>query len=444
MKKIQILSFIFLLAACCVLQEKRVKAEEQWPQPPEIGADAAIVMEVDSGAVLYEKNIHNQYYPASITKIMTTLLAIENCSLSDIVTFSNDSVYNVEGSQVGINPGEQLTLNQCLHGVMLASANEIAYAVGEHVGGGDLAKFVDMMNERAASLGCTDTHFNNPHGLPDENHYTSAYDMALIARAAFKNEAFRTICGTKYYTIPPTNSWPEERGVTNHHKMLTNSSYHYEYCVGGKTGYTNSARYTLVTYARKDDMTLLCVILHDDEMYAQYVDTTNLFNYCFQNFKKVALSKTDLGLNFNSNGFFPLEHTPFILQESKIILDETATLVMPNAIDTSALTFSVSYDGLSENTVAEIQYNYNGHLLGNVPILYEEPENAEGVLQTTTAPSVTESKSFFRINLRIIVYVILCIAALALIIFIIVRLITRRDARLEFMLDLSGKKKRWK
>ena len=157
-----------------------------WPSAVTAESGAAIIMEENTGAVLYEKNSHAENYPASITKIMTALLAVENCDLNEEITFSEDAVYKNEGStsHIARDVGEKMTMEQCLYGMMLESANECAYAIGEHVAGGDINDFVDMMNERAKELGCKNTHFVNPNGLPDEDHYTSAYDMALIAREA--------------------------------------------------------------------------------------------------------------------------------------------------------------------------------------------------------------------------------------------------------------------
>ena len=162
---------------------------QYWPQGPEVQSSAAIVMELSTGLILYEKNINDVHYPASITKILTTLLALENSTMDEVVTFSKDSVYNTEGSGIARDVGEEMTMEQCLYAIMLASANECAYAVAEHVSG-DVNSFVNMMNERCAALGCKNTHFSNCNGLPDEQHYTSAYDMALIAREAYKNEYF--------------------------------------------------------------------------------------------------------------------------------------------------------------------------------------------------------------------------------------------------------------
>ena len=192
----------------CVLasQYDIAKAADTWPDASDVDIEtpSAIVMEYSTGTVLYEKDADEELYPASITKIMTALVAIENSNLDDVVTFSKESIYNTEGSSIARDVGEEMTMEQCLYGMMLASANECAYAIGEYVAG-DVDSFVDMMNEKAQELGCESTHFNNTNGLPDEEHYTTAYDMALIARAAYQNETFRIICGTSRYNIPSTN-----------------------------------------------------------------------------------------------------------------------------------------------------------------------------------------------------------------------------------------------
>ena len=238
----------------------------QWPTGPEVQASSAVVMDASTGTVLFEKDADTPRYPASITKIMTTLLALENCSLDEVVHFSATAVYENEGgtSHIARDLDEEMTLEQCLYAIMLESANECSYAVAEHVGGGDYQKFIDMMNAKAAELGCTNTHFNNCNGLPDPNHVVSARDMALISREAIKNSMFRKIVGTVRYEIPPTNKHADPTPLNNHHQMI--SAYKgrqnlYEYCVGGKTGWTSDAGNTLVTFAEKDGMTLICVVM---------------------------------------------------------------------------------------------------------------------------------------------------------------------------------------
>ena len=263
-----------------------------WPKGPQVAAETAILMDVDSGEILYAKGIDEKRYPASTTKIMTAWLAIENSNLSDQVTFSTDAVYNIEqgSTHIGIQPGEILTMEQSLYAILLASANEVSNGVAEYVGSGSISAFVDKMNERAASLGCTNTHFMNPSGLHDDNHYTTARDLATIACAAFQNKTFRKIIGTEYYIEPKTNLTDEERWLNNHNKMLLSGEKHYDGCLGGKTGYTTTAGNTLVTFAERDNMRLVCVVLADTLRF-QYSDTASLFDYGFENFHKEVITK---------------------------------------------------------------------------------------------------------------------------------------------------------
>ena len=262
---------------------------EGWPAGPAVWAESAVVMDLDSGAFLYSKNMDAVKYPASITKIMTTLLAIENSSPNERVTFSKNAIYRIErnSSHIGIRVGEILSMEECWYGMMLESANEVCLAVAEHIGG-SVDGFVELMNQKAAELGCTNTHFTNPNGLPDENHYTTARDMALIAQAAYANKSFRQICQTQYYCIPTTNVCGEKRWLSNHHKMLPEGIYAYEGCTGGKTGFTQAALNTLVTYAERDGRRLVCVSLRTNGAQI-YTDTASLLEYGFNNFQNLTI-----------------------------------------------------------------------------------------------------------------------------------------------------------
>ncbi|WP_455619045.1 D-alanyl-D-alanine carboxypeptidase family protein [Eisenbergiella sp.] len=265
--------------------------EPGWPSGPSIVAESGIVMEVSTGTILYSKNMHAQYYPASITKIMTALLAMENCELDEQVTIPHEAVYMEDkGSHIALDEGEVLSVEDCLYGMMLASANDAAYALAIHIGG-TIEKFAEMMNERARELGCEDSNFVNPHGLPDERHVSSAYDMALITREALKHEIFRTVSKTVYYEIQPTDKQPDLIPMSNHHKMICSGKYHYDGVFAGKTGYTVVAKNTLVTCAGRDDMELICVTMKTEGRQV-YVDTASLFDFCFDNFKKVDIGST--------------------------------------------------------------------------------------------------------------------------------------------------------
>ena len=264
----------------------------RWPQGDAINAETAILMDADTGAILYAKDIDKREYPASITKIVTTMVALENGNLSDVVTFSANAVYSIEygSSHLGLTEGEQLTMEQCLYGIMLASANEISNGVAEHIAG-SIEEYVKMMNAWVEKLGCTNTHFVNVHGLHDEDHYTSARDMALIMQAALKNEKFREIISTTYYEYPKTNKVDETRPFVNHHKMITEEGMLYDGCIGGKTGYTDEAQNTLVTAAERNGQTLIAVVLRSPGLYVSYDDTKVLLDYGFDHFSDAQIEE---------------------------------------------------------------------------------------------------------------------------------------------------------
>ena len=253
---------------------------------PEILAQSAIVVDMKTGYTLVEKNIYDKLYPASITKIMTAILTLEHASLDETVTFSYDAVYSVEpgSSAAYVDEGEQLSVEQCLYGLMLISGNDLANGLAEHVGG-TMDNFAIMMTNKAKELGCENTNFTNAHGLHDENHYTTVYDMALIAKYAYDNlEMFRTLCSTGYYECEPTNKQTETRYWRNNNKLINSKQeQYYEPCIGGKTGFTNQAGGTLVTYANINGRTLMCIVMKTANSLASYADTTELYEYVKNN-----------------------------------------------------------------------------------------------------------------------------------------------------------------
>lgn len=400
-----------IISAVC-LGKVDVKAADYWPDAPETLSPSVILMEESTGTILYEKNSDEAHYPASITKIMTTLLALENGNLSDMVTFSDDAINNTEGSGIARDYGEQMTLEQCLYGVMLESANECAYAVAEHVGG-TVENFVDMMNAKAKELGCTNTHFANPHGLQDENHYTTAHDMALIAQAAYQNETFRIIIGTKMYTIPPTNKHAEETVLRNHHDMLctyhnANRKYLYPYCVGGKTGYTATANSTLVTYAEKDGMTLICVVMNTQSP-NQFIDTVNLFDYAFDNFQVLNVSENDTDYsaeatvdNGNLNNIAPF-----------VELDKDAVIVLPKTAEFSDTSSSVEYNDSDSEIAGSITYTYAGRNVGKADIKTTGVV-VEGYAFDNESTEEEEQEAVSTVQVKPIVVVLLIVAVILL------------------------------
>lgn len=374
MKKVRNTVICMLLALLLVIQAAiPISAKETWPKMPQVEAPSICVMDIATGTVLYERNMDEVNYPASITKIMTVLLAIENCDMDEVVTFSADAVFKNEGdtSHIARNLGEKLTMEQCLYAVMLESANECAYAVAEHVGqklGGDYRTFIDLMNKRAKELGCTDTHFNNCNGLPDEDHWVSAYDMALISAEAYKNETFRMIAGSPSYTLPKTNKCKAEYPCHNHHKMIYpfrgDSSHLYKYCTGGKTGYTTVANNTLVSFAEKDGITLVCVVM-DAATPDHYTDTRKLFDYCFENFQALNISENDAGLaKDNGKNYGVLNNS-----EPYVKLDEDAYIIMPKGAQFSDASYKKTESAKGKKKVARLAYTYAGHEVGSVDIV---------------------------------------------------------------------------
>ena len=261
---------------------------EGWPAGPAIEGGAAIAMDASTGAILYSKNADARMYPASITKIMTALLACENLNPDDTYAINESAAYGIEpgSSSIYADTGEIFTVEQELMALMLESANEIALALAEQTAG-SVKKFVEMMNERARQLGCTGTHFNNPNGLPDESHYTTASDMAKIAKAAWNNRTFRKYATTDTYEIPPTNVMQETRYMRNHHGMMSGHDHAYEGVLGGKTGYTVAAGNTLVTYATDGKLGIITVVLNS--INGAYPDTAALLDYSFRNFERISL-----------------------------------------------------------------------------------------------------------------------------------------------------------
>lgn len=331
---------------------------KDWPEGPKVYGKSAVLIDAETGAVLYEKNMDEKHYPASITKILTALVAVENADLeTDHVLITQESVDFLEpgDAYIGMRPGEEITLKDALYAILLASANEVSYAIAENVGnklegtGSGYEKFIQKMNERAKELGAKNTHFINPHGLFSEEHYTSCYDMAVISAQLFQHPEVLQIMQTGEYRIPPTNLETEERIFQQKHQMLVkNSKYYFDYCVGGKTGYTDEAGNTLVTLADNGKLKLVCVEM-DTRGQHIYDDTRSILEYGFQNFSKKELSSSVLenaqekdGIQFHQN--------------------KEVYAVLPNNAQEEQVSFAVEEQ--KKNTIT---ITYNNRKVGTVP-----------------------------------------------------------------------------
>ena len=353
------------------------------PKAPSIIGESAILIEPTTGTIIYEKDPHKKMYPASITKIMTALLAIENCKMNDTVVYSKKNLDSLtaEDSNIQCQVGEKMSVKDCLYALMLSSANETATALAEHIAGSSEA-FAKLMNERAKQAGATDTHFANPNGLHDDNHYVTAYDMSMIMKAAIQYPVFLDVIHTTEYTIPANNKRTEPFQSYQRHKMLfTTSPYYDADVIGGKTGYTDQAGKTLVTYAKRGNVSLISVVMksNGDQVFD---DTKKLLDYGFDNFNYENVSENDSRFNFDTSNDFI---SPFSDTISNITVDKNASILIPKGISFSDLDTDVSFN-LTDGSFATITYKYGDMVLGTANINYtQSKDNDETKAEETTS-----------------------------------------------------------
>ena len=315
-------------------------------------------------------------YPASLTKIMTAILALELGELTDVITVDDDTPFEIDGSHIALEPGEILTLKDLLHALMLPSANDAASVIAKHYGG-SLENFVKIMNQKAKELGAYSTNFTNPHGLHDTNHYSTAADLALITKYAMENDAFRKIVSTTKYEIQTTNKKDEPRYFTSLNKLLYNTSYnqiyvdgvyispYYEYANGAKTGYTPEAGNCLVATAKKDGTELIAVTMKGISL-EMYQDSHNLFNYGFEEYESTTL----VGKNtFIKN----IRITNGDSKEISVITESDLTaLIQKNSFDdikSNVYINDITLPIEKNNVVGKIEYTLDDEVIGTVNLI---------------------------------------------------------------------------
>lgn len=400
MKKLTALLMAFLLIFTLSVTVNATEVEEETTEHPEtteypneptrspdLVSDTAVVIDAVSGQILFEKNAHKKKYPASTTKVMTVLLALEHgVDLNDTITMSEYAVWSIDrlSSHISRDVGEQITVEECLYAIMLNSANECSIALAEYIAG-DVESFAKLMNDKAKELGCENTHFVTPNGLHDDDHYTSAYDLALITRAAMQYDKFRELAATMSYVIPPTNKHEEPTELWQGNKMINAyTPFYYEYCEGGKTGYTTVANNTLTTYARKNNLELICVVMDSDGLKYTYTDSKALYEFCYNNYayhypltdfsfesdnEKEIVSNTIL-----ENYYSSLNHDMIDLK-----VDRNFSLLINRSVDTTKIEHEIKlYDKAKDNKLGEIIFTYDGEEIGRAPI-------------TTTAPLLSST-----------------------------------------------------
>ena len=353
--------FVLFLTLVLVLLPARAYAEEAWPQAPDITSESAILMDMDSQTLLFDRNIYDRMYPASTTKLMTCLVAAESLSMDDTVTFSYDAIHSVpwDGSNIGMDVGESLCVEECLYGIMVGSANECANAIAEKTAG-SVEAFVQLMNERAEALGCRSTHFVNANGLYDDNHYTCAYDLALIGRAFLENDALSIIGNTASHHFAATATQPDDFTIINKHKLI-NGEVPCTGVLGGKTGFTSQSGETLVTGCERNGMRLICVVMKTEDP-NQFLDTAALFDYGFGSFKRESAGEKDTAYSVPEPSFM------------KGSIDLTGSSRPAVSVSDSPVTLpkDVAFSDLTSSLDGNlITYSYAGHELGRAVLLFQ-------------------------------------------------------------------------
>lgn len=339
---------------------------------PDTYSSACLLMEESTGKILYSKNANSIMYPASTTKIMTAILTLEKCNLSDTAVVSHNAVFSIPSgySTASLVEGEVLTIEQLLNVLLIPSANDAAVVLAEHIAG-SVEAFSDMMNAKAVELGCLNTHFVNPNGIHNENHYSTAYDLALIGKYAMQFPTFKEISSKTRYTLPITNAYSKEDRIFNTTNDLIKpnyssspTNYYYKYATGGKTGYTDPAGQCIVATATKDNISLIAVTLHgdftEDNLSQRALDCKALFEYGFNNFSMVSIAqKGDVASNMK---------VPNATKDSSsldLLYSDDIYAFVPNGFDTSSVTpnikLSSTFAPIAQDTVlGTISYDIDG------------------------------------------------------------------------------------
>lgn len=393
---------------------------------PTVASSTAILMDAQTGQVLYNKNMDEKMYPASITKIMTAILAVENLRLTDTITLSENAVYSFDDNDIasmGFIAGENISVKDALYAMMLMSANDAANALAEQVSG-SIDKFVERMNEKAKEIGATNTHFSNPNGLHEDTHYTTAHDMALITQYAMKNADFCHFFSELTYEIQPTNKQPEARPCASQHDMLKNTQFFYQYATGGKLGWTKQAQYTLVTTAEKDGRELICVVMNSTQPNDKYNDTISLFDYGFSQFisKEISADNLKQPVVVMYDGDTPVKNITFSVSGSLTYLissenannqEVTLRYNLPEKINLGE-NFSASVSIMQGDTeIARYPMDYTAEAIVGTPA-----ELNQNNISTNKTPG-------FLIFLKYLFIIVLCLVVIFFVILVALRIYYR-------------------
>lgn len=382
-------------------------------EKPDIIAEAAILIDSSTEKILYSKNETEILYPASTTKVLSAILTIENCNLDDIVTVPYEAISTIPSGYTvaDLQVGEKLTIRQVLELALVPSANDAANTLAFCVSD-SIEDFANLMNKKVADLGLTNTHFTNPSGIHDDNHYSTAYDLAMIMKYCMKDPTFRSLAGMKYCTIPATNKYEERVFTTTNELLLRNNSsnYFYEFATAGKTGYTTKAKNCLISVSNKDDFELICVVLssgmYPNNLSGRFIDSKKLFEYGYSNYTLRKLrDKNAIATQV----------------EIKNASKETKDL---NLLISDDITAVISQDNLNSQFDAEIQVDENllapisqGQIVGKITY------DIDGIKYSSdlVAEHSVEVSSFFILIVQIFIVI--------LILFILYKLLFHTEKR---------------
>ena len=402
LRNIVLFTIVFILLISPILLATDINTEDYNPDNISTNSPSIILMDAVSGKVLYSKNAFERRYPASTTKLMTAILTLENCKLNDKVTISHDAIYNVPVgySHANLREGEVLTVEQLLNVLLVPSANDAAYALAEHVAG-SVDKFSEMMNNKAKELGCLDTHFVNPNGIHNDDHYSTAYDLSLIGQYAMQFDDIMRIAMVNQYTLPKTNKYDKEDRIFNATNGLItkNDEYYYPEATGLKTGYTDKSGYCIVTTAKKDDVELLAVVFGSDTIKDRYEDCINLFNYGFENYShKSLVKKNDVIDSIYVNG--ATNET----KELNVLAKDDINVLMKNSIGLNNVDRKVE---INENLSAPIAEN---DVIGKISYVVDgETFSTDLVAEHAVVPSNFETIIFRGLLIFLILYLLFII-----------------------------------
>lgn len=365
MKKLKIIFFIFIFLMQFIIFISPSYADSD---NLKTYCPSCILIEANTGKILYEKNSNDVRFPASTTKIMTAILTVENCNLDDVATVSHNAVYSIpyDYTHASLKEGEELTIEQLLYALMIPSANDAAIVLAEHISG-SVEEFAKLMNKRAEELGCKNTHFVNPNGIHSKDHTSTSYDLALMGKFAMQNSIIRKIVSTTQFTLSATNKYSKTDRIFNNSNDLLNtySKYYYEGTTGVKTGYTGEAGNCIIASAKKNNLEVILVVLGGEStntgLSQRYLDCKTLFDYAFKNYSIKTLNEKNAVLK-QITVCGATEET----QNLNVLIKDKIEIFAENSVDLSSLEPEITLDEnlrapISANSaIGKITYNYDG------------------------------------------------------------------------------------